>query len=103
MTDVLPYGRDEHDVFDAHLSCFAEAERHHPLAQCRQSGKNPVIDRIGAREQELIKWCWGLDRPQRELAERSETPTSGKMEDRLPLLVREAMLLEITGRFHSSR
>jgi RNAse (barnase) inhibitor barstar len=43
VTDVFSYGGDQHNIFDAHLTCFAEAERHRPLTQGGQGGQNPVI------------------------------------------------------------
>jgi hypothetical protein len=49
VADVLPYGGEEHDVFDAHLACLVEAQGHCPFTQLRQCGKDPVIYRVSAR------------------------------------------------------
>jgi hypothetical protein len=32
VADVLPYGGDQHYVFDVHLTRFVEVQRHRPLA-----------------------------------------------------------------------
>jgi len=57
-----------------------------------------VIYRVSPGKQELIEWSWGVDGPHGQLAQRGKTPESGKMEYGLPLLIRETMLIKITGR-----
>jgi hypothetical protein len=61
-----------------------------------------MVYAVGASEKELIAWCWGINRPQGQLSERGKSPARGQVENGSPLLIREVVFVEISGKYIAS-
>jgi hypothetical protein len=46
-----------------------------------------MVYAVGTREEELVAWRWGLNRPQGQLSERAKPPARGQVENGSPLFI----------------